>query len=232
MERAFQQHHELLPLSNSTVLTTAGNSLDGGWVLIRAFCTYPVIPTNTLSLARLHITYFLWTHFILSLKYCRWPTQNRPQKSTDPTVKEVSWSHCISCAAFAILMLSITFATVKIHIYYLTAVRFTADITYKPCLLEINKLLGSEAGRKSHVNMNVVWGHFGMERWGKSLYIALKWGKEHKFWSYKMVSFTGLVKPFTTACPLSTLEQNTGWFFFPSGKLTDIFQYVLEYSLK
>lgn len=59
-------------------------------------------------------------------------------------------------------MLSITCATVKIHIYYLTAVSFTADITYKPCLLEINELVGSGAGRKS-VNIKEVWGHFGME---------------------------------------------------------------------
>lgn len=60
-------------------------------------------------------------------------------------------------------MLGITFATVKIHIYYLTAVGFTADITYKPCLLEINELVGSGAGRKSPANVKEVWGHFRME---------------------------------------------------------------------
>lgn len=60
-------------------------------------------------------------------------------------------------------MLSITFATVKIHIYYLTVASFTADITHKPCLLEINELVGSGAGRKSPVNIKEVWGHFGME---------------------------------------------------------------------
>lgn len=36
--------------------------------------------------------------------------------------------------AFAILMLSIIFATVKIYIYYLTVVSFTADMAYKLCL--------------------------------------------------------------------------------------------------
>lgn len=99
------------------------------------------------------------TEILLSMK-----TQNRPQRATDPTVRNrsdfgsmISETHCISCDAFAIIMLGITFATMVIHIYYLTVVRFTADITHKPCLLEINELVGSGAGRKSPVNIKVVW---------------------------------------------------------------------------
>lgn len=60
-------------------------------------------------------------------------------------------------------MLSIRFATVKICIYYLVAVSFTADITYKHCLLDINELEGSGAGRKYPVNIKAVWVHFGIK---------------------------------------------------------------------
>lgn len=61
------------------------------------------------------------------------------------------------------MLLSITFATVKIHIYELIVVNFTAHITYKPCLLEINELVGSGSGRKSPVNIKEARGHIGME---------------------------------------------------------------------
>lgn len=101
------------------------------------------------------------TEILLSMKI-----ENRPQRATDPTVRNrsdfesmISETHCISCDAFAIIMLGITFATMEIHTYYLTAVRFIADITHKPCLSEINELVGSGAGRKYKSGL----GDFGME---------------------------------------------------------------------
>lgn len=97
------------------------------------------------------------TEILLSMK-----TRNGPQQTADLALRNgpdfgsmISATHCISCDAFAHIMLSITFAIVKIS--YVTAVRFTAHITYKACLLEINELVGSGAGRKSSVNVKEVW---------------------------------------------------------------------------
>jgi len=101
------------------------------------------------------------------------------------------------------MMLSITFATVKIHIYYLIVVSFIADITYKRTLLEINELVGSGARRKSAVNIKDIWGHLGMKSENQmftgsefmTLYITFKLGRAHKFWNYEVIYFSGLVKP-------------------------------------
>lgn len=82
----------------------------------------------------------------------------------------------------------------KIHIYYLTVVGFTADTTHKPCLLEINELVGSGAGRKSAVNIKEIWGDSGME---SEMFIGSESVRqESKYKTIKLGKSFGIMKCF------------------------------------